>query len=131
MSVQDRVAAMESALRRGAGALREAGIPFALAGSAACWVRGGPPPEKDIDLVIRPADVDAALGAMTAAGMRVERPPEPWLVKAYDDDILIDLIFEPTGLAVDDALFARTPEIAVAAFPMRVLTLEDVFCTTL
>ena len=36
------------------------------------------------------------------AGFRTERPPEGWLYKAYMDDQLIDLIFEPAGLAVDD-----------------------------
>ncbi|MEA3217508.1 MAG: hypothetical protein QOJ19_3664, partial [Acidimicrobiia bacterium] len=34
-----------------AAALREAGVPFALAGGLAAWARGGPPTEKDIDLL--------------------------------------------------------------------------------
>jgi len=45
------------------------------------------------------ADIEAT---PTAAGMRVEDPPEEWHVKAWDDDVLVDLIFWPKGLPIDD-----------------------------
>src|SRR5207248_503974 len=107
--------AMLAALKRAAAALREADIPFAVGGGIAVWARGGPATEHDIDLVIRPSDVDAALAALAEIGMRTERPPEEWLVKAWDGDVLIDLVFAPTGFEVDDALFERCEERNVQA----------------
>jgi hypothetical protein len=51
------------------------------------------PPTHDVDFVIREADADAAARAFRARGMRVEIPPEGWLIKAYDDGRMIDLTF--------------------------------------
>ena len=47
--------------------------------------------------MIRPDDVDRSLEALSGAGMRPERPPEEWLVKAWDGDTLVDLIYCPKG----------------------------------
>jgi glutathione synthase/RimK-type ligase-like ATP-grasp enzyme len=63
--------------------------------------------------------------------MRIEDPPEEWLVKAWDGDVLIDLIFHPKGLEVTDAVIARGDELAVLSMEMRVMALEDVFTTKL
>ena len=46
------------ALKVTAAALREAKIPFALAGSLAALGAGGPATEHDVDLVIREADAE-------------------------------------------------------------------------
>jgi hypothetical protein len=118
-------------LKRVAALLRDAGIPFALAGGLAAWARGGPPTEKDIDLVIREADAPAALDVLAAAGLSTEVPPEGWLVKAYDGGLLIDLIFGPAGLVVDDALLERCDELTVRAVPMRVMRVDDLVSTKL
>jgi hypothetical protein len=119
------------ALKRAAAALREAQIPFAVGGGIAAWARGGPPTEHDIDLVIREADAARALEACAAAGMRTEVPPEGWLVKAWDDDILVDLIFRPTGMIVDDGLFERCDVLNVHAVRMAVLPADDLLATKL
>ena len=60
------------------------------------------------------------------AGLKPERPPEGWLLKAWDGEILIDLIFSPMGGDVDDGYFARAEEIEVAAQRLRVASLGDV-----
>jgi hypothetical protein len=39
--------------------------------------------------------------------MRIERPPEEWLYKAWNDDVMVDLIFRPSGLDVTDEVLAR------------------------
>jgi hypothetical protein len=122
---------IEHALKRAAAALREAGVPFLLGGSLASWARGGPESSHDLDLMIRPDDVEAALAALQEEGMRPERPPEDWLVKAWDGDTLVDLIFAPKGMEVDDELIARGEELAVLGMDMRVMTLEDVLVTKL
>src|SRR5215217_986774 len=122
---------IEHALKRAAAALREAGIPFLLGGSLASWARGGPETRHDLDLIIKPADAERALEALQEAGMRPERPPEEWLLKAWDGDTLIDLIYCPKGLPVDDELIARGDELAVLGMDIRVMALEDVMATKL
>ena len=71
-------------LKRAAAALRGADVPFALAGSVAAWARGGPSPCNDLDFAIREEDADRAERALADYGMRTERPPEGWLLKAWD-----------------------------------------------
>ena len=127
----DEFAAFEHALKKSAAALREAGIPFLLGGSLASWARGGPETRHDLDLVIRPADAERAVQALVDAGMRAEDPPEEWLTKAYDGETLVDLIFSPKGMLVDDALMARGEVMSVLGMEMRVMALEDVLVTKL
>lgn len=117
--------------KRAAAALREAEVPFLLAGGLACWARGGPPTEHDVDLVVRPADLERALEALREEGMRIERPPEEWLAKAFDGDVMIDVIFQPEGHTVDDELFGRADEMAVQSVTMPVMSLDDILITKL
>ncbi|HEX9039933.1 MAG TPA: nucleotidyltransferase family protein [Trebonia sp.] len=112
-------------LKRGASVLRAAGVPFALAGGGAAYARGAAPPVHDIDFVIREADADTAAKAFTGNGMRVVRPPEGWLIKAYDGDRMIDLIFQLAGHLDTQALLDRAEEFTVAAVPMPVLDATD------
>jgi hypothetical protein len=63
--------------------------------------------------------------------MRPERPPEDWLVKAWDGDTLVDLIYCPKGLPMDDDVFARGEELSVLGMEIRVMALEDVMATKL
>ena len=112
-------------------ALRDAGVRFALAGSFAAWARGGPQPGKDLDFMIKPQDADAALNALVKAGMRPERPPEEWLVKAWHGDTMIDVIFYPSGLDMTDEVLDRAEPIPVLAIETPVMALEDVLVTKL
>src|SRR3954471_18511353 len=122
---------IESSLKKGAAALRDAGLPFALAGSVACWARGAPQSRNDLDFLIRPEDAEAALEALVAAGMRPERPPEGWLLKAWDtaedgSETLVDLIFGPRGITVVDEVLARAEVVPVAALDLPVVHIDDV-----
>jgi Nucleotidyl transferase of unknown function (DUF2204) len=118
-------------LKRSAAALRDADVPFALAGGLAAWARGGPESNHDLDFVVKPEDADRALDALAQAGMRPEKPPEGWLYKAFDGDVMIDLLFTPSGIEVDDEVLARAEELEVAATRMPVVSLEDVIATKL
>ena len=122
---------IEHALKRAAAALREADVPFLLGGSLASWARGGPETRHDLDLIIKPEDAERALQTLQEAGMRAERPPEEWLLKAWDGDTLVDLIYCPKGLPVDDTLIARGEELSVLGMDIRVMALEDVMATKL
>jgi hypothetical protein len=122
---------MVPALKRAAAALRDADIPFLVGGGVASWVRGGPPTEHDLDFLLKPEDAEHALTTLAKAGMRTERPPEEWLYKVYDGDVLIDLIFAPSGLQMTDEVIARGEECEVAAMSMRVVRPEDLLVTKL
>jgi hypothetical protein len=124
-------AEIEHALKRAAAALRGADIPFLLGGSLASWARGGPQTRHDLDLILKPEDAERALQTLKEAGMRPERPPEDWLLKAWDGDTLVDLIYCPKGLPVDDDLIARGEELSVLGMDIRVMALEDVMATKL
>ena len=102
-----------------------------LGGGLAAWARGGPPTEHDIDFFIREEDAERALDVLEAVGMKPERPPEGWLFKAWAGDLLIDLIFNPSGGPIDDGYFERAEELEVAAQTMPVASLEDVMTTKL
>jgi hypothetical protein len=123
--------AIEHALKRAAAALREADVPFLLGGSLASWARGGPETRHDLDLMIKPEDAERALDALQAAGMKAERPPEEWLLKAWDGDVLVDLIFGPKGLPMTDEVIERGDQLSVLGMEMRVMALDDVLTTKL
>ena len=117
-------------LKKVTAILRDEDIPFVLGGGMAAWARGGPPTEHDIDFVIREQDCDRALDACAAAGLRTAVPPEGWLVKVWDGDTLVDLIFRPTGLDIEDA-FASSEMLNVHAVVMPVLAVDDLLLTKL
>src|SRR5215207_2151834 len=119
------------ALRAAVPALREAEIPFMLGGSMAVWAYGGPEPTNDLDLMVREEDAERALEALAAAGMRVAHPPEEWLVKAWHDEVLIDLIYGPRGLPITDDVLARSRVRSLSARRVPVMALEDVLATKL
>jgi predicted nucleotidyltransferase len=120
------------AMKAAAGILQEREIEFVLSGGLAAWARGGPKSEHDVDIFVRPRDAEAAYAAFEDAGMRVERPPEGWLYKAWHDNgTLIDVIFSPAGGEVTDEMVERAPVLEVMALRIRVSTLEDVLVTKL
>jgi hypothetical protein len=128
----ENLGAMLATLKRSAAALGEAGVPFMLGGGLAVWARGGPESDHDLDLMVKPEDAEEALATLAALGLRVEKPPEGWLFKAYDEgDVTVDVIFAPVGVAITDEVLARAEMLEVEAQPMLVMTLEDVLVTKL
>lgn len=83
-------------------ALRARGIPFALTGGCAIYARDGPASRHDVDMLVREQDVPEAVRTLVAAGMRAADAPEDWLAKAYDGEVLVDLIHRPNGRPVTD-----------------------------
>jgi len=122
---------MEASLKKAAAALREAGIPFLLGGSLASWARGGPETTHDLDFMLKPEDADRALEVLAEIGMKVERPPEEWLYKVWDGDVLIDLIFGPSGIRMTDEVIERGETLNVLSMEIKVMSLEDVLTTKL
>ena len=122
---------LEHTLKKSAAALREADVPFLLGGSLAVWARGGPETRHDLDFVIKPEDADRALAVLADAGMRPEKPPEEWLHKAWDGDVLIDLIYGPRGLEVTDEVIERGDLLHVIGITIPVMAIGDVLATKL
>ena len=127
----DPFAKIESTLKKAGAALRDAQVPYLLGGSLAAWARGGPETSHDLDLMIKEEDIDRALTALEEVGMHREIPPEDWLVKAWDGDVLVDLIHHPRGLKIDDEVIARGEDLSVRSMHIRVMALEDVLTTKL
>jgi len=121
------------AMKRSAAALRDADVPFALAGGLAVYARGGPPTEHDVDFLVDEDDTERALRALERAGFRSERPPEGWLYKVFDErGAMIDLIFAPNNSPETvPEMLERAGEIEVYAISMPVMTVTDVLRTKL
>lgn len=131
MGKNEVAAELTDSLKRAVAAIEEQGIPYLLGGGLGCWARGGPPSSNDIDLMVKPEDAERAQHALAEAGMRPENPPEQWLLKAWDGDILIDLIFEPSGMRIDDEAIERGEVLGVMAMQIRVMDLDDLISTKL
>jgi hypothetical protein len=112
-------------LARVVGALDETGIRFAVAGGCAVYARGGPPSDHDVDIFLKDDDVAVALRALERAGMRSVDPPENWLVKVFDGDVLVDLVFRPNYQPVTDALFERATRMRVGSTKALVISATD------
>src|SRR5919204_136224 len=118
-------------LKKAAAALERHRVPYLLGGSLACWARGGPAVAADLDFMVMQEDAERALAALVESGMREERPPEQWLLKAWDGDHMVDIIFEAAGLPITDEVFAHADRLSVEAMSIPVMALEDVMTTKL
>jgi hypothetical protein len=122
---------LRTALKRSASALKADGVPFALGGGYALWVAGGPEPSHDVDLVVAETDVELAATSLAAAGLRVERPPEDWLFKAYcdandstepaEEPALVDVLHRLGGIPVEHSLLDTAREYEVLGVRIPVL----------
>jgi hypothetical protein len=115
-------AGLATTLKRVASTLKSADIPFALGGSFAVYAHGGHSSDHDVDFLLREQDKEQALKALAAVGFRTEEPPEDWLVKVYDDDRMVDLIYRPVEKPVTDETLRDTEMISVEAINMPVLS---------
>ncbi len=113
-------------LRRAVAGLRDADVRYCLSGSVASWARGGPETVNDVDLIVDPPDLDKAVAALESCGMTSEVPPEGWLVKLYDGEVLIDLIHTVTGYESVEEILQRSEVMRVASLDVPVAQMEDV-----
>ena len=118
-------------MKRAAAALRDAGIPFMLGGGLAAWARGGPRPTTTSTSSCRSRTRSARSRRSSKPGCEAEQPPEEWLLKAYDGDVLVDLVFHPSGGAIGPEHFARATEMEVLGQKLLVASVDDVLVTKL
>lgn len=112
-------------LKRASTCLKDAEVTFALAGGCAAYARGGAPSLHDVDFVVMERDVPAALDALRDIGFETAKPPEDWLVKAYDEGRLVDLIFRISDRAVSESLLKRAEQLKASAVIVPVLEATD------
>jgi hypothetical protein len=118
---------LRDALKRAASAFKAHGPDFALAGSYALWVHGGPEPVHDVDFVVAEEDVEAAALTLEKADFSIERTPEDWLFKAcVGNDFVIDVLHRLNGVPVTKAALKSAQEHDVLAIRMPVLPPTEV-----
>ena len=122
---------MIETMKKASGVLLDNDVRFLLGGGFACWARGGPDTDHDVDFLLEKEEAERALEVLGDAGFRPERPAENWLFKAWDGDRFVDLIFETSAGPITDEYFQRSEELEVSAVRVPVASLEDVMVTKL
>ena len=121
--------ATEQFYRQSIRTLQEAEVPFLVGGAYAFAVYTGISRHtKDLDIFLRPADVERALDCFRRDGFEVERAFPHWLAKAYCGEDCIDLIYRAgNGLCeVDDSWFERVRQQQVLGEAAALCAPEDI-----
>lgn len=104
------------------------GGAYALARYTACER-----PTKDLDLFLRPADLEPALQALDAAGFRTEHTHPHWLCKAYRGEVFVDLIHNSgNGVTpVDDEWFRHATPAELLGRSVQLVPAEELMWSKL
>lgn len=121
----DRIAFYRSCI----DVLNAAGIEMLVGGAYALrYYTGIARDTKDLDLFIRPGDVDDALAALAAHGYKTEKTSPVWLAKVFHGAAFVDLIFRSgNGAAqVDDHWFDAAESMRLFDRAVDVVPVEEV-----
>ncbi len=118
-------------LKRVAVALKEGGVPFALCGGYAAWVRGAPEPDHDADFLVANEEAERAAKVLADAGLQVEDPAEDWLTKVVQGNSFVDVLWRTCGRPVESELIERAEDRPVLSVHMPVLAATDILVTKL
>jgi hypothetical protein len=118
-------------LKRTAVALKEAGVPFALCGGYAAWVRGAPEPDHDADFLVPATEAERTAKVLVDAGLTVEDPAEDWLTKVVSGGSFVDVLWRTCGHPVESDLIDRSEMLSVLSVHMPVLAATDIVVTKL
>lgn len=118
-------------LKRTAVALKQEGVPFALCGGYAAWVRGAPEPDHDADFLVPEPDAERAAKALADAGLDIVDPAEDWLTKVVGEHAFVDVIWRTCGHPVPQDLVDRAEVRPVLSVEMPVLQATDIVVTKL
>jgi hypothetical protein len=122
---------LRTALKRVGSALKQSGLPFALAGGYALWARGASESAHDVDFLIAESDVEAVAAALAAADFTVIRPPEDWLFKIDTDGVVVDVLHRAAGEPVTAELLTHSDDLEVLSVRMPVLWATDLISAKL
>ncbi len=108
--------------------LQETQLPFLIGGAWAfgCYTEITRD-TKDLDVFIRPEDVEGMLKALGAVGYRTELTDTVWLAKAFHGHDLVDLIFNSGNgiVRVDDEWFQYAVEGELLGTAVRLIPVEE------
>jgi hypothetical protein len=108
--------------------LARAGVPFLVGGAFAFIHQAGiDRSTKDLDIFVRPGDVNSLLAACAAAGYDADLVFSHWLAKIRTASGFIDVIFSSgNGVAVvDDGWFEHATEREVVGVTVKVAPAEE------
>jgi hypothetical protein len=109
-------------------ALQTGGVGFLVGGAWAFEAHTGIGGRtKDLDLFLRPGDVEAATSVLESKGYRTELTSPLWIGKAFDGDEVVDLIFSSgNGICtVDDAWFEHSASSTVMGRNVGLIPIEE------
>jgi predicted nucleotidyltransferase len=109
--------------------LEDCDVPYGVIGGLASVSVGRPrrvTRSADIDIFLRPDEVDAVLEAFERNGFQPERHEETWIYKARKDGITVDLIFRSSGdVYLDEEMIRRIRSVEFEGRRLRVVAPED------
>lgn len=107
-------------------AVEQAGLDYVLMGGIGSFALARPRETHDIDLFVRPGDLDAVFAALHDAGFVTRMHDSSWLAKAFKRGVLVDLIFRSAGdIYLDDEMLARAERCDYKGVMARVISPED------
>jgi hypothetical protein len=118
-------------LKRTGVALKQGGVPFALCGGYAAWVRGAPEPDHDADFLVPETEAERAAKALADGGLDVQDPAEDWLIKVVSGGSFVDVLWRACGNPVEADLIDRAEVLPVLSVQMPVLAATDIVATKL
>jgi Uncharacterised nucleotidyltransferase len=110
------------------GAMQCSGVPFLVGGAFGLESYTGLRRRtKDLDVFVRPHDVEALLEKLSQAGYRTEIRFSHWLGKAFMNDHFIDIIFgSGNGVCpVDDLWFTHAESATILGQSVRIVPAEE------
>ena len=112
--------------------LNEAGVPYVLGGAIAVYAYTGIWRDtKDLDIFLKPSDLERALAALSSAGYRTELTDPKWLAKVRREPYFMDLIFGVGNnrFKVSDAWLERSHGLEVLGVPARMIAIEELIAS--
>lgn len=113
-------------------ALNENGVRFAVGAAFARWVYTSIWRQtKDLDIFLKPENLQPALQALQAAGFETEIKERSWLAKAWKEGHFLDLIFG-TGhgqIPIDDRSFEGTIQEKVLGSTVHLMPIEEMIAS--
>lgn len=112
--------------------LLDTNVPFLVGGAYALkHYTGVTRDTKDLDVFVRPQDLDPILEAFAAAGYRTELTFPHWLGKVLSEDHVLDVIFNSgNGFSmVDDEWFEKAGEGDVVGYLLKLIPPEEMICS--
>lgn len=113
-------------------ALNREGVPFMLGGAFGLYhYTGFWRGTKDLDIMVLPQDREAAIEAVTGAGLQDMFADEPydrdWIYRSRRDGVIVDLIWELANKEdlIDESWITRATAAEFLGLPVRVVSAAD------